>query len=80
MNDSVTSFLYHLESSLLDSMFRTRHFLRVLVGHVQLAFLLAQYFDFTELHSRQARSFTFDNFGNLISRNQQAHCSTLLAI
>ena len=52
MNDSVTSFLYHLETSLLDSMFRTQHFLRVFVGHVQLAFWLAQYFDFTELHSR----------------------------
>mmetsp|Transcript_87956 Transcript_87956/g.128605 ORF Transcript_87956/g.128605 Transcript_87956/m.128605 type:complete len:89 (-) Transcript_87956:111-377(-) len=41
MNDSVTSFLYHPESSLLDSMFRTRHFLRVFVGHVQLAFGLS---------------------------------------
>ena len=39
MNDSVTSFLY--ESSLLDSMFRTRHFLRVFVGHVQLTFWLS---------------------------------------
>jgi len=38
MNSSVTSILYHPERSLFDSMFRTRHFWRVFVGHVQLVF------------------------------------------
>jgi len=32
MNGSVTSFLYHPESSLFDSIFRARHFWRVFVG------------------------------------------------
>ena len=77
MNGSITSFLYHPESSMFDSMFCTRYFWRVFVGHVQLALWFAQYFKLTELHSLHARSFTFDNFGNWISRNQQAHCSTL---